>query len=196
MGKWVIAILGMVAVMGLLLWQLEGGGPAKIQIPTYDAGPTVALLASDARPLKVPKTRSDARASGSGEPEVAQFDPQSEEFSREVDVGIPDGFRARLARCERKGVDPDAQITSNYRLHIESGVISASQVSVGKSDLGNSELEQCMVGAVQQARWEAADMPDFMEDQELFIRIRSLNKYLERGEQENAKSADRKRSGP
>jgi hypothetical protein len=190
MGKWVIAMVGLVAVMGVLLWQLSSDGPKKIEIQHFDAGPSVAIAASDAHPVK-PRVVSDGSKAEEEDAAVVKYDPQSEEFSHEVDVGIPDGFRAKLARCERPGVDPDSKITINYRLHIDEGVVSASRVTVGKSNLGNSGLEQCMVKAVEQGRWVAADMPDFMEDQQLFIRIRSLNKYLDKDEQEAAKEADR-----
>lgn len=189
MGKWVIAMVGLVAVMGVLLWQLQTDGPKKIHIQRYDAGPSVAIAASDARPVK-PRVVRDGPKVQEEDAAVVKYDPQSEEFSHEVDVGIPDSFRAKLARCDRQGVDPDAKITINYRLHIDEGVVSASRVTVGKSNLENSTLEQCMVNAVEQGRWVAADMPDFMEDQELFIRIRSLNKYLDKDEQESAKEAD------
>ena len=47
-----------------------------------------------------------------------------------------------------------------------------------------------MITSVQEARWVASDMPDFMEDQQLFLRIRSLNKYLDKEEQEAAKAED------
>lgn len=189
MGKWVIAMVGLVGVLGLLLWQLSSGGPKKIVIQTFDASPTVALPASDARLAKPRVVRRDAGPASDGA--VAQYDPQSEEFSHEVDVSIPNNFKAKLARCERAGVDPDAQITLNYTLHIESGVVRASNVTIAKSDLGNATLEQCMVNAVDQARWRANDMPDFMEEQDIIIRIRSLNKYLDVEEQEAAKEADR-----
>jgi hypothetical protein len=189
MAKWVLALLALVSAMGVLLWQLSSGGPKKIESQTRDASPSVSIPASDAQPRNL---RSKAKDAGpKGDAAVAQYDPQSEEFSHEVDVSIPDGFRAKLARCNRKGVDPDAKITITYRLHIESGVVSASQVKVDKSDLDNAELEQCMVTAVQQARWVASDMPDFTEEQDLFIRIRSLNKYLDTDEQEAAKESDK-----
>ena len=191
MGKWVIALVGLVGVMGILIWQLDSDGPPKIEVPTYDAGPTVVVAASDARSVKPRALRGDAEK-GEKDAAVAKYDPQSVEFSREVDVSIPNNFRAKLARCERTGVDPDAQITINYTLHIDQGVVSASNVKVAKSDLGDATLEQCMVNAVDQARWVASDMPDFMEeDTDLIIRMRSLNKYLSAEEQEEAKDTDK-----
>jgi hypothetical protein len=149
----------------------------------------VALAASDARSVRPRALRRDAK--DVEDAAVAKFDPQSTEFSHEVDVSIPNNFKAKLARCDRKGMDPDAQITIGYSLHIEDGVVSASKVKVVKSDLDDAALEQCMVTAVDQARWVASDMPDFMEeDMDLIIRMRSLNKYLSTEEQEEAKDQD------
>ena len=174
--------------MGILVWQLADTKPTQVVVPSYDATPTVAVSASDAAPYKPRALKSDAAPD---EVDETKYDPQSEEFSHQVDVRIPDGFRASLARCDRKGMDPDAKITIRYRLHIEDGVVSASGVGVEKSNLGDTALEQCMVNSIQQARWLAEDMPDFAEDQHLFIRIRSLNKYLSKEEQEAAKAEDR-----
>lgn len=188
MTKWVIAMGGLIILMGMLVWQLSPSEPPKVEIPVFDANPTVAVSASDAASYKPRQVRADAAPGTSTE---AQLDSQSEEFSHRLDVSIPDGFRASLSRCNRKGFDPDAKITIAYRLHIEKGVVSASRVRVEKSDLGDAALEQCMVNSVQQARWQASDLPDFAEDQQIFIRIRSLNKYLDKREQEEAKAADK-----
>ena len=72
-------------------------------------------------------------------------------------------------------------------LHIEEDVISASKVKIENSTLGNGELEQCMLVAVQDTRWIAEDMPNFKEEQDLFVRMRSLDKYLSAEEQKEAK---------
>lgn len=188
MTKWFVAMGILMVAMGALVWQLSSGAPAQIEITIADAAPTVAVAASDAGPGRSKPLAN--RHFDAGPAPVAMLDPQSEEFSDRVDVGIQDGFRSRLARCERDGLDPDAKIIITYTLHIEDGIVSASNVAVLKSDLNSAALEQCMVAAVQQSRWEASDMPDFKEDQELFIRLRSLSKYLPQEEQEAAKARD------
>jgi hypothetical protein len=66
-----------------------------------------------------------------------------------------------------------------YRLRIVNGVVHASDVRPYKSEL-DKKLEECMLNAVRQASWEAKDMPDFEEEQELFIRLRALKKYKTR----------------
>ena len=180
--KWLVVIVALLGALGGVFWKLSAGSETPlVDVPTFDGGPSTAVPSVIAKRRK-PGQPSDAAPIA----EVAEgvLDPQSEEFSAQIDVGIPDRFRASLARCDRKGFDPDAKISLTYMLHISNGVVSASNVQVDKSDLGDRELETCMVQAVQEARWEAKDLPDFSEEQDLFIRIRSLDKYLSRDEQE------------
>ncbi len=165
--------------MGALLWNLSSKRDA----------PTVEVAVFDAAPSEMPepivvKRRTHAPSDAAAAPSNEVLDPQSEEFSHRLDVGIPDRFRASLARCDRRDFDPDAKLTLSYTLHIEGGEVSASNVQIEKSDLDDSELETCMVRAVQDARWQAKDLPDTKEEQDLFIRIRSLDKYLSADEQE------------
>lgn len=188
--KWIIALGALIAALGAMVWQLSGKSEApEVEVPTFDAGlpaETPKIIAK--RRTKEPST---APIDASAAPTEGILDPKSEEFSSQLDVGIPDKFRASLARCNRKNFDPDAKISLSYRLHIKSGVVSASNVQVESSDLGDPELEKCMVQAVEYARWEAPDLPDYTEDQDMFIRIRSLDKYLSKDEQEANKAEAR-----
>lgn len=180
--KWLVVIVALLGALGGVLWKLSAGSePPEVNVPTFDAGPSTTA------PPVIAKRRKPGQPSDAAPIAVVAdgvLDPQSEEFSAQIDVGIPDRFRASLARCDRKGFDPDAKISLTYMLHIANGEVSASNVQIDKSDLGDRELETCMVQAVQEARWEAKDLPDFSEEQDLFIRIRSLDKYLSRDEQE------------
>jgi hypothetical protein len=193
MTKWILALLALITIMGTLVWQLSSDSP-RVVVKVEDAQvPSVAEVTTD--PPKTGDSRKSVVAKsdpeGNQEPEGdKELDPQSEEFSHNLDVTIPDGLRAILARCPRQGVDPDAKISIRYQLHISNGIASVSQATATKSDL-DTELERCMVSAVEHARLEVGHMPDFSEEQDLFIRIRSLNKYLSKEEQEQAKERDK-----
>lgn len=186
MAKWVAAFVGLVVVLGILLYRLgDDGEQIHVEIPPESTSPKVVpepppqnVKSIERAPKVVPEKES---------PETTKFDPTSDEFSHELDVGIPDGFKAKMATCKRDAVDPNAKITIGYKLHIEDDVVSASKVTVKDSNLGNTTLEQCIVSAVQDGRWVAADMPDFSEEQDIFVRMRSLDKYLETNEQVEAK---------
>ncbi len=184
--KWIVVLIALVGALGGLLWKLSSSSETpEVVIPTFDAAPKVTA------PTVVAKRRSPPQqfdAAPSVTTREGVLDATSEEFSARIDVGIPDRFRASLASCNREDFDPDAKISLTYTLHIENGEVFASNVQVDKSDLGDRELERCMVQAVQEARWEAKDLPDFREEQDLFIRIRSLDKYLSKDEQEANKA--------
>ncbi len=188
MHKWIAALIALVAGMAGLLWKLSAKSETPtVAVPTFDAAPEVVA----AKPTPIPRRRSKPIDAGVVAPTSEQLDPQSEEFSHRLDVGIPDKFRASLARCDRSNFDPDAKISLSYTLHIEGGRVSASNVQVEKSDLGDSALESCMVQAVENATWDAPDLPNTREEQDLFIRIRSLDKYLSAEEQAENKEAAR-----
>lgn len=185
MAKWVAAFGGLLVVLGILLYRIaDEGETIHVEIPEESASKVAELPAPKTVKIieRAPKVAPEKES-----PETTKFDPTSDEFSRELDVGIPDGFKSKMATCKRDGVDPNAKITISYKLHIEDDVVSASKVTVKDSNLGNTTLEQCIVSAVQDARWVAADMPDFSEEQDIFVRMRSLDKYLETNEQVEAK---------
>lgn len=100
-----------------------------------------------------------------------------------MDVVVPENFREALAPCYQGGLDGNLKLTLTYQLHIVSGKIYATNVKVAKSELNDRELELCMVTAVQQLSWTAEDVPDWSEEQELFVRLRTLKKYESRRSQ-------------
>lgn len=97
-----------------------------------------------------------------------------------MDVVVPENFREALAPCYKGGLDGNLKLTITYQLHIVSGKIYATDVKVAKSEINDQALEQCMVTAVQQLSWTADDVPDWSEEQELFVRLRTLKKYESR----------------
>tara|TARA_R110002096_G_scaffold171490_4_gene344481 strand:- start:105537 stop:106115 length:579 start_codon:yes stop_codon:yes gene_type:complete len=184
--KWIALLVALVGALGGLLWKLSApSDEPEVIVPTFDAAGATSEPSIVAKRRTTTGPQSDAAPAALAE---GVLDPQGEEFSARLDVGIPDRFRASLASCNRKDFDPDAKISLTYTLNIADGQVSASNVQVDKSDLGDPELERCMVQAVQEARWEARDLPDFSEEQDLFIRIRSLDKYLSKDEQESNKA--------
>ncbi len=188
MNRWILALLVVFAGLGLVMYQLfKGGSSPAPQVAVRDAAPVQPTVPADAAPYKPRAVEFDARTAA----ESAQLDPESEEFSAQLDVRIPDRFRAGLARCDRKGFDPDAKISFSYTLTIKSGVVSASNVHIENSDLGDKTLENCMTGSIEATRWTDPELPDFSEDQDLFLRIRSLDKYLDEKEQKAAKDSER-----
>ncbi len=188
MGKLVVAFIGLIASLGGVLYLLGGDEPEiHVEIPEQEQAPSAKVSPSPkATPKKLISEVGKAVVS-TKTTTTTKLETTSDEFSDRIDVGIPDHFRAQMAACERDGIDPNAKITIRFMLHIEDDVISASTVTIENSTLGNSELEQCMLIAVQDTRWIAEDMPNFNEEQDIFVRMRSLDKYLSAEEQKDAK---------
>lgn len=193
MGKWLFAggALAVAALVGLVLWQLSdspdapGRKPAppsngpkakpRTDVPTDAAAKPVARRAIDAAPDVVPLEGLGAN------PEALQD---------RVDVIVPAKIRALAADCYDGGLDPDLTIKVNYRLRVLRGKLFTQNVHIEKSELGDHpELERCIVAAVETAEWRDDEMPDFDEDEELFIRLRTLSKYKDRGD-EGGEEAD------
>jgi hypothetical protein len=174
------------------LWRLA----RPREVPTVQVGSRVRMdagLASnfDAAPRRKIVVRTiDAGPAG----DAGLLQGTSPEFSRRVDEAIPNRFRAAMVKCDRTGLDPDASITLGYQLHIRGGQISATNVRVIKSDVQDSALEQCMLQALLNTRWIDAELPNFTEESQLFIRLRSMDKYLDPDEQVRRKE-ERGRQG-
>ncbi len=188
MGKLVVAFIGLLASLGGVLYLLGGDEPEiHVEIPEQERTPSAKVAPSPKVTTKKVESKVGKALVPTQTTTTTKLETTSDEFSDRIDVGIPDHFRAQMAACERDGVDPNAKITISYMLHIEDDVISASTVTIENSTLGNSELEQCMLVAVQDTRWIAEDMPNFSEEQDVFVRMRSLDKYLGADEQKDAK---------
>jgi len=191
MTKWIIAVGVVLALVGILLWQLFGDGPSAPTIATrrIDAGGK-SLDDADVRPRSAKP--SDQPADGGGaasEPELISV--HSEEYHHRLDTGFPDKFRARAAGCYTGGGDGDRKLKLGYKLRSQSGMVSATDIRVIESNIGDAALERCLIQAVQDEQFHAEDMPDFEEEGDLFIRLRALKKYKSVEEQIREKQRNR-----
>lgn len=184
MVKWLVAIGALVVALGVLLWQLAAP-PRPVVAHTLDASPTPQ---SDAQAIAIQRTpnnpvvRNDVEPSET-EPKPELLVPGGDKFNHRLDVAIPDQFRAAAAHCydpNELKLDPNLTLKISLQLRVVQGEVSATDVSIAKSELNNQELEQCFVSAVKQGRWYHEDLPDWNEEQELFIRLRALKKYESR----------------
>lgn len=188
MAKWLVAIGALVVALGVLLWQLATPPePRSVQAPSSSSGAldspresSSGAAAKQSPNAVTPRDSADTLQPDSGEPEIVMLVPGTPEFGHRMDVVVPENFKEALAPCYKGGLDGNLQLTITYQLHIVGGEIYATDVKVAESELNNRELEQCMVSAVQQLRWSAEDVPDFSEEQELFVRLRTLKKYESR----------------
>lgn len=183
MSKWTWLLAALVAALLIsMVWLLRGGDddkPAKRIGP--DAGVKTTRAPDTQRPSR-PKVvrRGETPVANEDEP-VKMIDPKSEKFSDRIDVGIPFRLRSELAWCYKGGLDPDLTVKIRYRLHIKKGQVTTTDVEAISSEV-DRKLRNCFLEKVRNASWELRDMPDFTEENELFVRLRTLKKYKDRAE--------------
>ncbi len=113
---------------------------------------------------------------------VSTFEVNSPEFTHKVDVVIGDKFRAIGAfACDETGLDPDGVVRVKYTVRIEKGKVSATNIKA-TGERGAVNLARCIEDSMQSAQFSLPRMPDFSEDTDLFIRVKTLKKYRSRAE--------------
>ncbi len=182
MAKWVLAVGGLVVLA--LLWKvcdsLQSPAKAPVVAQPRDADVRLAPMRHDARRTVTRTPRPAPPTDGApSRPGPAMIDPKSSAFSDRIDIVIADKFRGHIADCYKGGDDPDKVIKIKYTLRIVGGLVHATNVTAAESEL-DTRLEQCMLTAMRHANWRARDMPDFEEEEELFVRLRALKKYRSR----------------
>lgn len=188
MAKWLVAIGALAVALVVLLWQLSAPPkPRSVLAHSSSSDETEPSEGSSNRQADTqgssataPRNNVDTPEPDPEEPEIEMLVPGTPEFGHRMDVVVPENFREALAPCYKGGLDGNLKLTITYQLHIVSGKIYATDVKVAKSEINDQALEQCMVTAVQQLSWTADDVPDWSEEQELFVRLRTLKKYESR----------------
>ncbi len=189
MAKWFVAIGVLVVALGILLWQLAappetpelaGTNTSAKSLATSGASAGNDTKVSSKQPTAIRVQPSEALPEDE-EPEPELLVPGSEPFNDRLDVVIPNKFRDFASDCYEGGLHDDLKLKLIFQLNIKDKEVFATDIKILKSELPK-ELEQCMITAVRDARWQAEDLPDWSEEHELFIRLRSLKKYKSRRE--------------
>ena len=173
--------------LGVLLWQLSTPPePRPVLASTSGAQDSSNNVSGSTGPVNkqgsstAPRDNADSAEPDPEEPEIEILVPGTSEFGHRMDVVVPENFREALAPCYKGGLDGNLKLTLTYQLHIVSGKIYATDVKVAENEINDRALVQCMVTAVQQLSWTAEDVPDWSEEQDLYVRLRTLKKYESR----------------
>jgi hypothetical protein len=196
--KWCVAFAFVVLLVALLLWQLGDatpGAPASSQVDDRARRQHASSARDGGDPTRSGQEHdgAPARELDGGRAVASRVDlrPQErdgEALSRRLDVDVPARLRASAARCYDGSLDPDLVIRIGLRLRVVGGEVSTADVALADSEIGDDVLERCMVAAVAAARWRDAELPDLDEAQELFIRLRTLGKYVPGARQNGSKA--------
>lgn len=184
MAKWLVAGAALLALIGVLLWQLAASpSQPAARVAVFDASPAPAVEPPpDAGRRAVKRAPAIDDAAPAERPELV--DVTSEVGFRRIGQDIPDRFRAELVSCvDPARHDPNAKLKVGYKMQIVGGWVYASNVRLIESEIDDPAVIRCILRAVESTRFEMDDMPDFEEESELFIRVRSLKKYRSQEEQ-------------
>lgn len=188
MRRWFFAVAVLaVAAASVVLWRAARPRETRVAVSSRsDAGPAHAEPAQPRNAPREPGPVVPVRDAGAPDARLGILAADSEAFSKRLDVDIPARLRASVARCDRTGHALDEVLKVSFLLRIQSGEVSTSDVRVVESTLGDAALEQCMLHSILDSRFRVEDLPDFQEEHELFIRLRTLGKYRTPEEQDRA----------
>jgi hypothetical protein len=170
------------AMAGAILWLgLSPSGARTVDVPA--AAPAERASA----PAKVAPTVKTEDAPSNGD-EIAKaldshkLDTRSDAFVQRKNDDIPERLYAEAAKCYRGQVDRDQKIKIEFRMHIEDGEVSVSNIRILKNTLSDRELERCILDEVRKTRFKDPEMPDWESTEELLMRMRGFKKYAQSSE--------------
>lgn len=188
MRRTLLAVFCLAAVgAGLWLWRDRAPAPKPAPAPIAAApapAPTRAapLPTVPAIEQAPPDVKALAAALSSG-----RLDPKTDEFRERLDELIPARLYAEAAKCYEGGQHRNQKLKVSYRMKIEDGQVSISNVHILKNTLTDRRLERCFVAQIEKASFRDDKMPDWESEEELLIRIRGLKKHMPvQGEDEDA----------
>ena len=191
--KWLVAGAALLIAVIYLLFAIGDSSPT----PPSTGDQTPTSVASDSNPL--PGRRS-APVGLPQSPDYEAVDTPDEDpadkterdplygttLDTRLDVEYPARYYANIAtRCDPTGFDPDATVHLQYQLRILRGEVLATNVRVIESTVGDAAFEQCLVAAIEQARWRDDDMPDLDEEHDFYYRVKAQKKHLPEDEQKD-----------
>lgn len=182
--RWLAALTGLVLLAAGLLWQLAAKGTASASASHHLApraaavAPRAASPGSASRAPASPPTPSApaATAPTAGPAVLTKDDPR---FIEKVDEEYPKRLYAEAAQCYEGGLDKNQKLHIAVRLKSVAGQVFVSDAWIVKSTLGDPRLERCMLDRVRLAKWTDPEIPDWEGEDDLYIRIKGLKKYLQ-----------------
>lgn len=192
MWKWIGVVFLLLVASLLLLDQLISSPSSPSLTQAISAGQALAStttlpLPPSASPARAPAAKVQppprpAAATGAPSGVVEKLDPNSRAFFRKIDDDIPDRFYTLAAlRCYRPGAqheNDDEGITLNISVKIVAGEVMADKVTVIDNDLPDPAMSSCIEEAVKEGHWRDDSLPDWTEDEEVFIRPGGMRKHL------------------
>jgi hypothetical protein len=178
-------IIGGVVLAGAVLWLAFAptSRPAAASVAPAVAKAAPAQHAAAPAPTVAVETPAGVPADELAKAlDSHKLDTRSDLFMERKNEIIPSRIYAEAAKCYRGQADRDQKIKVEFRLRVEDGEVSVSDVHVLKNTLTDASLSRCIVDEVRKARFKDPEMPDWESTEELLMRMRGFKKYASAGE--------------
>ncbi|MEZ4358875.1 MAG: hypothetical protein R3B48_01755 [Kofleriaceae bacterium] len=188
MRRWVL--LGVVALGALAFLLIRQLGPSDAV--TEPVKPAAAYAAAKLPPppefpepgVPTMEELDEREPPAPGEP-VKKLDPKGQEFFLTFDEMIAPRLTKEAADCYKGGLHRDLKIKFGFVSHIRDGRVTIRDVKILEDNLGDAALSRCMLEKVSNfASWKDDAFPDWEQEDEVLIRIRSLKKYQQEEDRE------------
>jgi len=188
MGKWLAAIGAVILVVLVLLWReldSSSADPVKPAVPSQVAS-VPSPSPSEVQPAEVKLEAKPVAAAVEPpkDPSKEKMDPQSDEFFHKHDELVVPNLMRRAVSCwenlpaaKRGEFHRNQSMTATFKQKIRDGVVSISDIQVTGSTLRDTALEACFIQQLRNATWANARLPDWDQDDEITIGVRTLKKY-------------------
>lgn len=179
----IAGVVVMLIGIAFFLFSGRSSSPRPVQVATppiaqiAQIAPVVAAVVS-APPVTPPKKVEVFREEEA--PPPGKLDPKSDAFVELVDEIIPRRLYSRVAdRCYQRNYPDWQKIKLSIKERAVGGQYMITEVSIMESNIESKEMRDCIVDAVRGASWAADEMPDWEDEDELFIRVSGMKKYLD-----------------
>jgi hypothetical protein len=161
---------------GSALWLLR---PRALSVGETSAAPRAADAPREqVRPARFAPPPAPTPVVPSDRPErLAADDPR---VQARLDNAIPSRLYGHAARCYHGGLQRDQRLDLSYRVHVVGGEVSFSDLQTVDSTLADAQLESCILTTLAAARWRDDELPDLVDEGDLFMRVEGLTRYAQR----------------
>jgi hypothetical protein len=181
MSRWIAAGL-LFAIAGIAMFIFSTSStPSAAPVPKTSKAAVVEQGEVYVRPAVVEPTAPAKKiVEDVVETPPGKLDPKSAEFIELIDDIIPRRLYGTVTdRCYNGNAPDHEKIKIGIRARSVSGMFMVTEAHVMKSNISDKQMEECILTAVKGASWPAEEMPDWEDEDELFIRLGSMTKYIE-----------------
>lgn len=169
-------LCGLLLLCGGALWLRQGDAPRRAT--PHPIAPLAAARSPSPPSVPLPRVASPPPVAPSGESLVSlRLAATSAALRNRLDEVVPARLSAEAAACYRGGLAQDEGLSLTYRLRVEDGALSVSELRIDADTTADPVLVDCIERRLLAAHWRDDDLPDIEEDDDLFLSGDSLKRF-------------------